>query len=158
MEHPIVPSATLRRIIMNNLTGHRITRITTHEFPSSELASMHPIIMERLAAIPVISVGGTKLSLKQSNNTNKDMLIRSDKLVGEEVDVHYKNILIMYLHPGESVHIDMEVSQGTGQQHVFFRTVEHVSITQDNKLVIEPLRPYTAKQIFDQAVAHATSN
>jgi hypothetical protein len=158
MEDLNIPSSTLRNIIMNDLKGHRITRIITHEFPSSELASMHPIIMERLSAIPVVSIGGNTLSLKETNNTNKDIIIRSDKLVGKGVEVHYKNILIMYLHPGESVNIDMEVSEGTGQQHVFFRTVEHVSITPDNKLVIEPLRPYTARQIFDQAVQYATSN
>lgn len=156
MDDPNIPSSTLRNIIMNDLIGHRITRIITHEFPSSELASMHPMIMERIAAIPVISVGGNTLYLKETNNTNKDIIIRSDKLIGNGVEVHYKNILIMYLHPSESVNIDMEISEGTGREHVFFRTVEHVSITSNNKLEIEPLRPYTAKQIFDEAVKHAS--
>lgn len=137
-----------RKFIMDDQKGYMITSIETIEFPSSEVATFHPYIMERIMQIPVKPRSGMNLELKVDNRGDKTMLVRSGDIVSEEVDVLYKRIVIMHLQPGERVHLKMRVEEGIGSQHPCFRRVEHVWID-GNELHVEVLKGYSEKDVLE---------
>lgn len=139
-----------RKYILDEQIGYMITSIEIKKFPSSEVATLHSYILHRISQIPVrCQYQGGFLELREHNATQQTQVITSASLMSDDTTVLYKNIMIMHLQPGESVHLEMQVTTGNGLEHPCFRLVEHVWIDVNNKLHIEPLKSYTVEDIHE---------
>lgn len=138
----------MRKHILDNQVGWMISEIQINNPKGSIMGCYMPAVLERIMQIPVRGTGENKLKLFKLNNSEEVMIVRSGDITGHGVDIPYKKIMIMYLKPGESIDLDMTVTQGTGKDHPMYRRVEHVWIDIEGNLQVEPLKCYTLDEVL----------